>query len=697
VAAKPLDVFEETELAIPVQLTGVYKVAPGCDVVIYEGAMPEAEVDRIKVDTEWGKGTGTWTPPKLEGDALVELYCYRISVMGMEFKTLYPVIRVWARQVELEVTDLEGKAMAEAEVRFQHDSMQKTVAKTDAAGKTTWELQKPAPVTVDLHAPWYAKEWLDQEGRTRKVKAELGFLAEFRDPKKPDPKEFHKQFVNVKPDDGHPEYGPTRTVVVGSTEKDPAFVGKTIYLKALYDEINSKRTPEAGQGKPGETKLHELTLDDACQAEFEVPLGHAGGDLVQLSVGATEECEDEYFWIETWRRIDYELISPDFYRLPTVTTGSGKKGGGLPSKTWNLLSPALGDAFVEFKIDTSRRIARGDIPKPELIPSSYMGLGKTGRIRWCRDFDTYDQGDPPKLVKPSGTKLNVLLIDALFAYEAGTRLLTLHLTESAVISRKNGVVRARIDLSAFTDLVLTPNHCKTGDPTLLIDANATWKARPPAGEPKHPGWDSGLPARGTLDASMVKQIDLWTIEVRFPLRSDPGKLFGKDSKTRCGITVAFHVRLAEHVLGVAADGTIVSAISSKGLACAGATIAHEIGHAMGMTILPKGDWINPVPPGLDAPKTVDAGGNFYSTTPDGETAGSDGYRDSHTGPHCAEGIANKKTLTSFGGIYGDCLMYGSGPSIDPPTTSFFCETCVEYMKARKIEDVVGDWNGRKEG
>lgn len=695
-----LHVFEEEPVQIPIELTGVYKAAGSCEVVIYTGLTKQGtEVDRIEVDTEWGQGTATWTPPKLEGDEVCETYNYRVEVMGFSFKARQsPIMKVWARQLELSVLDGEGQPLPQAEVAFR-PSQGEQVVKTDDAGLAVYALERPEPVEVDLHAPWYAVEWVDKVGRQRKVKARVGFKAALRFPT-PDAEHAHKQWVNVKADPEHPEYGSALELVVASEKQDPAFVGQSVWVKVVAQRDNSQRTPAAGQMAPGEEKLHELQLDDQCQAKLELELGHAGGDLLSIAVGGCEETKDAYVWVETWRRISYELIAPDFVELPTVTTLEGQPGVGLPQATYDSLKYALLDVNVSFDLRSSRRLARATIPQRELFSAAYMGL--TGRTRWLRDFYHFTEGDPPGLDAPQGTDVNVLLVDGLLRYEPGLRALKLHLEEQDLIGgRANKTLRVRFDLSTVCNLVISPEHVGTGEPTLIVDG-AYWTARPDEAYPDHPGWnpDMGAPfsQTGDLQPDQLVAVSLTEIEVRFAKDSVPGQLVGDSTAKRCPLEVGFQVRLAYHMAGVHNRGNIASALIEGGEDCAGSILAHELGHGMGMTVITAAGspFASPVPPGLDAPKTVDDGGTYYVNPPPGEAAGAQGFRLGQVGPHCADGISDK-AAHAYDKELGACLMFGSGNAVGAPWAWAYCDTCVTYLRARKLDDVVSAWNERAEG
>jgi hypothetical protein len=130
-----------------------------------------------------------------------------------------------------------------------------------------------------------------------------------------------------------------------------------------------------------------------------------------------------------------------------------------------------------------------------------------------------------------------------------------------------------------------------------------------------------------------------------------------------------------------------------------ATICHELGHSMGMTIMPSK---NPVPPGLSSPLHVDqtdssgvAGLYYRNKLTSTEFYGIDGIRGpSHIGGHCAWGIPTRATSTDLGGKDGKCIMYGEGGDKEPPSRSAYCTQCRTILKARNLDDIVSPWVGR---
>ena len=698
--SQPLDVFEEEPVTIPVELTGVYRIAGTCDVVIYRGSTTQGgEVDRITVDTEWGKGEALWTPPKLDDDDAYEVFNYRITVLGLTFKPrASAVMRVWARQIELRVLDAEGQALPKARAAFSASGQQ--VVEADAAGLAVYTLERPGPVAVDLQSPWYVVEWVVKEGRQREVRARLGIRAVIRWPALPDGG-THRQWVNLERAEGHDDYGLQLDLRLGSHEPEPAHAGQTIWLKVVANRDNSERTPEPGQLAPCDEQVHELTLDADGNVGFTLQLGHAGGDLYQVFVGGSPETQDQSLWIETWRRLEYALVSTDLVELPEVETLSGDTGPGLPERTDQVLRDALHEVYVDFVPHSSRRGRRDEIPEHQLIPNEFA-WGWAGRELWFRPGSGWQDGDPPGFGEPTTHRVNLLLFDGLLLYENAPRTLKMKLGEAELVGgRAQALIRAQVPVSYMLsggEKVLWPRHLATGEPTITIDAGAFWKACPPEDQPDHPGWlpDTKLPQQGALTAEMVVATSFFQLEVRFPRDSVPGRLLGDVSPTTCPIQIRLQVHMASWCMGVQESGTLGSCFNEQALENNAIVLAHELGHAMGMTIMRHGFFPYPVPPGLEPPNSVDDGGLYYAQPPAGSAPGSDGYRTGHNGPHCAHGVVDKRPA-SYVGLSGDCIMFGAANGADPPHTYLFCSTCTRYLRAGMLVDILSPWSNRGDG
>ena len=223
----------------------------------------------------------------------------------------------------------------------------------------------------------------------------------------------------------------------------------------------------------------------------------------------------------------------------------------------------------------------------------------------------------------------------------------------------------------------------------------------------HPGMDlTGTPLGGDMADVEITQVTSRKMKFKLKNRAsgaDPleaGDIVGAASATKCPINVTFSIVGAYTYNGHAGGGEQVLVLRDVIPAAVAATVCHELGHSMGMAIMPTtgGDDM-PVPPGLEAPKHVDNGGTYYRNK-----SGSpydNGFRKRHQGPHCCDGLpGGKKSHQTFKSWSADaankaCIMWGEGGDDDSRTQ--YCAKCTEYLKARDLRDVRKTWAGDTEG
>lgn len=205
----------------------------------------------------------------------------------------------------------------------------------------------------------------------------------------------------------------------------------------------------------------------------------------------------------------------------------------------------------------------------------------------------------------------------------------------------------------------------------------------------HPGLNSdGTPKTGNVDATWFKPGTYEKVKLEIPTGSAPGNFIGAEDATHCKLTVEFKVEQTYEILGLAAWSTrpqvlIFSPTDANGNA---STYCHELGHNMGMTIMPGS---SKIAPGMDAAKHVDeTGGLYYRNPGTGETNGANGLREGHSGSHCATGVADL-TAADYGGKGGTCCLFGEGSGYMP-----FCATCVAHIRARRLTDIKTGWGSR---
>jgi hypothetical protein len=223
----------------------------------------------------------------------------------------------------------------------------------------------------------------------------------------------------------------------------------------------------------------------------------------------------------------------------------------------------------------------------------------------------------------------------------------------------------------------------------------------------HPGLDEdGNPREGDMDEGWFSTVDYVTFKCKLPtspgptaayLKTLPGDFVGAaESDTECPVQIMFQLETAYEINGNSGDGKQLLCLRDTVPGPCSSTICHELGHAMGMTIVP-GFNNDLLPPGLTA-KHVDNGGTYYVNErrrPPVALTYSDGRRSLHKGGHCANTLpkSNRKdpTFKDWEPATG-CIMWGQGG--DDDSRQSFCDKCTNIIKARRLTDVNTPFDGR---
>lgn len=222
----------------------------------------------------------------------------------------------------------------------------------------------------------------------------------------------------------------------------------------------------------------------------------------------------------------------------------------------------------------------------------------------------------------------------------------------------------------------------------------------------HPGKDAhGVVREGPMDLAWLKFKDYRTILINLPksppataahLRTLPGDFVGAaETDTNCKVQVKFDFSSAGEINGNSGGGEQIMVLRTATAGAISSTICHELGHAMGMTIVPGLNNDKP-PPGLTV-QHIDNGGTSY-VNGNAPYPLTDGKRSIHKGGHCAHQVpGGKRADAAFAGwepslAVTGCILWGSGGSDD--TRTAFCPTCVEFIKARRLDDIRAGWGSR---
>ena len=223
----------------------------------------------------------------------------------------------------------------------------------------------------------------------------------------------------------------------------------------------------------------------------------------------------------------------------------------------------------------------------------------------------------------------------------------------------------------------------------------------------HPGLDrNGAARKGDMKVEWLSCKDYQTIRVRLPKspagtpdykQTLPGDFVGDpEDDTKCNVRVKFSYACSGGINGNSGGGYQIMVLRAAATADALAeTVCHELGHAMGMTIVP-GLNNDLVPPGMTADH-IDGAGTSYVNGPAPYNF-NDGKRSIHKGGHCANNVPNaKKNFEDFDSwsptsASKGCIMWGSGDNV--ATRDGYCDTCVELVKGRRLDDIRSGWAGR---
>jgi hypothetical protein len=627
----------------------------------------DTEVGRAEAafDVASGAATGKWDKAKgPDKPAAVRKLNYHVEIDSKPLANLPDEIHVWAKELTVLAKGKDDKPYAGAlahisQTHVDNPSQYRTVdRKTGSDGTITWRLAVPGAVSVTweppyfLIGPWTKNTGIDWECKVEKIAPVVL--------KSPEPGK-RKQWVNLDPDVAKPENGPIVKVTVVAGKDGPVEAGKKIYCKAVYGGDNSLRTPMTGAKKPNETLELNADPDAMGGATFDVPVGYAGGDTVLIKVGSTADCIDGSTAIETWRKLSYELMSPDCVTKRLAKNKDDK--WDLPKDALQWINTRVEPLFVDYSLKASHIFPDSEITKYMHTAAFLQIPGGSGDYFVCPKNLVFNEADP---VPFGATDKRTTFVRC--ADETAGNLPPALAEQTAVQATTNFKVPGTIFNVSMDD----------GSPSVT---NVQWQAVIAAtAPPGHPGRASpnGPGKTGALAAAAIKLLTMKTYQI--VLEGEPATLVGADSATKCKIKVTWTWALANRVNGSALGSKQLMHVCRppRAIAC---TFVHELGHSAGMTILATGPRARPPPEGLPAPAAV-PGGFYY------EGKG-------HNGSHCAFGLSDTdKNLDSYAKKSGSCILFGGGNDDPNPSRDRFCPTCIKYLRARNLQDLEASWATR---
>jgi len=613
------------------------------------------------------------------------------------------VIQVWPRTMTLEAVDDQGAKVEGFPFRFRQGMELVEARATDAEGMSSFDLTDPGPVRQIIPiAPWETIGNPTQDGRKWEATVrKKPYTATFYSPNiandwKDDDGQL-KQYVNLSGADANLgniiRFKICPKAENGTKDQDLGMKGDSLYIQFIPDDGNCERdTPRPTLQTPGSIAKEGNTFkskvevpDDGELVEFALDLGLAGGDKFELKIGVTESCEDESIKIITWRKLFYKAMVPEF-----IKDDIGAED--LPAATTNYINgeKALKSAFVEFSLKQWINFAKVDCGADYVFKAAFFK-------RAGRDLYILPPGglNPPP--KPFGA--------------SDERTVDIQLCDIGISWTNEGYETIRPRISAldganaytFDTITNKRKYClpkalaiarkQTAPGTYTVTAAkgsdgvdksaGTWTALPPNNQPNHPGRENdGKAKSGNLDDWTIEVSDFRTVKITPPVAVQ--NLIGASSNTKCPVKIKIKFLTCHGHLGTSGGGRQVLVYDKSGPETMASTLCHELGHSMGMTIVPAG---NMSPPGLEQPKHVDdkTKGPYYVN---GLPLFSGGKRGLHVGPHCAWGIPEKDWKhKTFNGKPGKCIMFGAGGNNAEDKEKKYCDICVTYLKARNLKDI----------
>jgi hypothetical protein len=349
-----------------------------------------------KGEDSWWQVTTSWTPEIGPPDAplkrIVECAVFMRNAQTNVEERVTPgwvEIDLWAKTVEVQTVDEAGQPVNGAEFMIEGHPGRYATENGRCEHPTL-----SAPVDLRFCPPAMLQRW--EEGRdpsSRVRKAVLSMEGEYkakiygppeltveqkRNPRRVrrvGDKDHLKCYVNLgnSPDPALAFLGRELQVIVGSDRDAQTRQGDRIYIQAIYSNT-SKRTLNMTRGMPAVAGEPDLLPDERLQwshhfeiqadgdrATFLIDLGRSGGQTWEIKVGRTSACDDETLWVETWRRVYYQITSPPHLRMPAPL---------------QLFADCMKEIFVDVARIADVEVTRDS--RPELQWLTYEDIEKIG-------------------------------------------------------------------------------------------------------------------------------------------------------------------------------------------------------------------------------------------------------------------------------------------------------------------------------
>lgn len=582
---------------------------------------------------------------------------------GKEKKQPSQELEVYNDFVEVEAVRDDGSAIKDAAFKLLVAKKVHAKDKTAETGKVKLTEVPGGPVKVEWERPYALEKWVTQKGTAVKAQLTVAKKASIVSPKGTK-KKPHKQHVNLPADPKIPQNG---TKVTVKLKLEGGVKGDKIYVRQSFGAANSKRNDVVrGLSAPQTTAWAKeggitVTLGDkAPEASFEVELGKAGGDLIILEAGGTDQFKDNAtVYLQNWRKLWYQISVP--------------KGTDPPGM--QRLVKCMADAFVEYEEVAKDRakIEETDagMPAGSWFDAKHVG-GKAGD-RYLNVGSSNRDWFHTKYFKKSKAphQCHVLYAHAQMDAKADdTKPLLVEAAKAKEFDWPAGG-KAWGGAIKFANNVF-PMDLKTGASALK---SGKWE-------------EVGGARKGNLtDADLFYFFPTkpaYPEYVAFKLPADGVQALkdGKDVKVTLTVATMAGTYLGEAMYDSVKKVTtgkqlIATHAQDKGARTANSTVndvmAHELGHTLAQVVEAGKE-----PPGL---KHADHKRQY---------TGMD-----HSGSHCADGLKDAKFgdgkgsgLKSFAGqAKCKCIMYGENNQAGSGSNGKFCARCKPYLKAQTAESI----------
>lgn len=753
--------YEGAQIKLGAMSTGDVAANKTGKIIILDGSTGT----EIEKPYEMGNATGvTFTLPDVPDDKASYDVSYKLqyTLKGkLTTRRGNATYKVWPQTIHFDAKykkgegDVSGKNDGDLVTAVGFRVLQAGVMKPggvlDGAGTGDAPVDKGAEASIVMDAPWEIVEPASQAG--------LGRKRSFQVTSKPWVAQLHshptnttaeapaKQYVNLDPTKvgAAATDGPVVKIELGPAVLASGLAGQKIHVRATFPKGNAMATytpepglwlgPDVGTAvakksgtRHGEADVvYETTVtipSNGGKALVFVNLGKCGGEKCTVEFGTTEARTDGKLFLESWRKLGLDMWQPTYQTMSTHAVFKPDHTAGLSDAQKTLLQDELKKAFIEFETKTTSFYTPtdvGDAKVQRVRIHDGAWFGQTGKMTvlpgWSPSYSGneagYDKIQTDKWTAPDPQVWFTVWADWMASKESAGIALSEELenttAKEVTIDAPNGIFKydlhAGDDTPGVEEIAWWATQYKKGaDPWKAVDGDFAAAIGDPAKADQLQY--ANYPAVDTL-ANVEKYVEFvnWR-KAKFKLSADgadsPGaQLEINGTKIKYTLYVKFRASSFSTNACAVAGWVWMSTMGEykdQGLM---ATLAHEMGHNMGLAYGPRTTKVRAMALTMSTglQRSFDTGGrtkeipgkSFPPVVPEGVYYTGHG----HTGGHCATGVSteDKKKQSFFGASFNDskkCLMFGSG-DMNSATKVPLCPACVEHLRATDLDDISKDW------